>query len=217
MICKNKQVNRLSCSVCNKVFDAIRSLKMHEKRKHKLYMKQNCDMCNAAFSSQQNLQQHKVNSHSLINSPTLNKDQVLVSLTDCDVQNLSNDEVTETPEEVIDIIISKQFSCNICSREFKTNSGMRVHMSKMHKKDTNATKMSIVTRKQSAKITGNEITHNINECDIKDGDMSKKLHQLTICIKNTHHSKTVRLITKTLKVTPCMRNLKHITINYCKP
>ena len=116
----------------------------------------------------------------MVNSSTVDQDQGLSNSADNHVPNSSADDVTETRAVFVNAVINEQFCCSICSREFKTHNGMRIHMSKMHKRVATAKNMS-TTRKQSVSeetTTVDRSTHSSNKCSVKDENTSKQFSSI---------------------------------------
>ena len=148
----NSKVRKFPCSDCKKVFQSLRTLKLHETSKHKLYTCTKllgCDICNITFVSQQGLDKHKEKSHPVVISAANDSSQALLVSTDNISKEYSSADVTETTEVFINAVISKQFCCSICSKEFSTSNGMRIHTSRMHKKNVTAKTVPTIVPKKS--------------------------------------------------------------------
>ena len=151
---KNETVT-FSCSLCKKVFGTVKSLSMHQIRKHKISdLLLHCDMCSATFRSQQGLQKHTETMHLVVNSADVSTSQVLLT----SVENHCD-----------------KFTCHVCSRQFTTTSGLRVHVSRMHKTDT-AKKIPSIVPKQSTNVNMSE--RNNNRSPLKNQDTLKNFSSL---------------------------------------
>merc|ERR1712051_1106980 len=53
-----KSLNSINCSICNKNFANVKSLKLHKKRIHQKKKKYKCTLCSSKFAKKSNLTQH---------------------------------------------------------------------------------------------------------------------------------------------------------------
>ena len=194
---KNK-VSTFPCTVCKKVFGTLRSAKVHEARKHEPQRNQlHCGLCYGTFSSKRGLERHTASTHSVTSSAVVNKDQALLNSADTRIPNSSSDYTTES-QEVVNAVINEHFCCSICSREFKTHNGMRIHMSKMHKRVATDKNMSTTRTQSISKVTttADRSTRSSNKCSVKDENASKQfssikdLYKIYPPLKNNETSET---------------------------
>ena len=173
---RKNETRMFSCSLCKKVFGTVQGLRLHQMRKHKVSDRLlHCDMCSATFRSQRGLQQHIETVHSIVNSAHINIHPEVLTSVENHRNNIISIKVPDTGEVSTNVVVNKDVYCHVCSRQFATVSGLRMHVSRMHKTDT-ANKIPRVVPRQCTNVDTSE--RNNNRSSFKNQDTLKNFSSL---------------------------------------
>ena len=105
-----KSLNSINCSICNKNFANVKSLKLHKKRIHQKKKKYKCTLCSSKFAKKSNLTQHIA--------------------TFCPAK-FAYTSVLKRPVETVHER-KKKYECSVCQFKFAGKSGLKVHIETVH-------------------------------------------------------------------------------------